>query len=108
MIEDINNIIEKIKNRIVKNFNPDRIILFGSYAYGNPDETSDIDLFIIKDTYKRRLDRFLEVRKIVRDIKDVSVQPLIFTNKEVEDRLKLEDDFILEILNKGKNIYERK
>ena len=47
MIEDINNIIEKIKNRVVKNFNPYRIILFGSYAYGNPDETSDIDLFII-------------------------------------------------------------
>ena len=44
----------------------------------------------------------MEVRKIVRDIKDVSVQTLIFTNKEVEDRLELEDDFILEILNKGK------
>jgi len=53
MIEDVNNIIKKIKNRVVKNFNPDRIILFGSYAYGNPDESSDIDLFIVKDTYRR-------------------------------------------------------
>ncbi len=108
MIKDIDNKIEEIKNRIVKNLNPDKIILFGSYAYGSPDEASDIDLFIVKDTDKRRLDRFLEVRIMLRDIKEVSIQPLIFTNKELEDRLKLKDDFILEILNKGKNIYERK
>lgn len=44
--------IEVIENEIVerlKSLNPDRIILFGSYAYGSPTDDSDIDLFLIKD-----------------------------------------------------------
>ncbi len=44
--------IEKIKPEIIKNLKslePDKIVLFGSYAYGKPDEDSDIDLFIFKD-----------------------------------------------------------
>ena len=44
--------IEKIKSEIVeklKPLNPDKIILFGSYAYGTPNQDSDIDLFLVKN-----------------------------------------------------------
>ncbi len=39
--------IEKIKNSIVESFNPEKIILYGSYAYGIPNNQSDIDLLIV-------------------------------------------------------------
>ena len=94
-------IVEKIKTE----YRPEKIILFGSYAYGEPAEGSDIDLFIIKESNKRRIDRFCEVRKIIRDIKGISVQPVVFTKDELNKRLKIEDDFIKEILEKGEVLY---
>lgn len=101
-------LLEGIVKRIVAGYNPDKIILFGSYAYGTPTSGSDIDLFIIKDDDRRRVERFCEVMKILRDVKGVPIEPLMFTNEEFERRLELEDDFILEIANKGKVLYERK
>ena len=100
-------LIDTIVKRIADNYQPDKIILFGSYAYGNPTPESDIDLFIVKDENKKRIDRFCEVRKMLRDIKGISIQPMVFTNRELQARLKLEDDFILEIVSKGKVLYER-
>jgi len=100
-------LIDTIVKRIADNYQPDKIILFGSHAYGNPTPESDIDLFIVKDENKKRIDRFCEVRKMLRDIKGISIQPMVFTNRELQARLKLEDDFILEIVNKGKVLYER-
>ena len=101
-------LIDTIVKRIADNYQPDKIILFGSYAYGNPTPESDIDLFIVKDENKKRIDRFCEVRKMLRDIKGISIQPMVFTNRELQARLKLGDDFILEIVNKGRVLYERK
>ena len=100
-------LIDIIVKRIVDNYHPEKVILFGSYAYGKPSEESDLDLFIVKDDNKRRIDRFCEVRKILRDIKGISIQPVVFTNKELQERLNLEDDFISEIVNRGKVLYER-
>jgi len=100
-------LLEGIVKRIVDGYNPDKIILFGSYAYGTPTEYSDIDLFIVKDDDRRRVDRFCEVMRILRNVKGVPIEPLIFTNKELERRLELEDDFILGIVNEGKVLYER-
>lgn len=100
-------LLEGIVKRIVDGYNPDKIILFGSYAYGTPTPDSDIDVFIVKDDSRKGVERFCEVRRISQDI-GVSIMPLVFTNAELEKRLKLEDDFILEIVNRGKVLYERK
>jgi len=93
--------------RIKKEYQPEKIILFGSYAYGRPTEDSDVDLFIIKETNKRRIDRFCEVCRIIRDIKGIPIQPVVFTKKEVQERLEIEDDFINEILKRGEVLYEQ-
>ncbi len=63
MVKDkkIRKIISEVVEKIKRDYQPEKIILFGSYAYGTPTEDSDIDLFIIKDTDKRRVDRFVEV-----------------------------------------------
>ena len=104
----VETLINKIVKRISDNYKPEKIILFGSYAYGNPEQGSDIDLFIVKDENKKRIDRSCEVMRLLREIKGVSIEPIVFTNAELQERLKLEDDFILEIINKGKVLYERK
>ncbi|MEW6606357.1 MAG: nucleotidyltransferase domain-containing protein [bacterium] len=103
--KEIRKVINQITERIKREYQPEKIILFGSYAYGKPAEESDIDLFIIKETGKRRMDRFCEVRKILRDIHGVSIQPVVFTKAELNSRLKIRDDFILEIVEKGKVLY---
>ena len=56
-----------ILSKIVAEYAPQKVILFGSYAYGEPDEDSDIDLLIIKDTDKRPIERWIEVKRLLRD-----------------------------------------
>jgi predicted nucleotidyltransferase len=60
-------VITDIVERLVADYQPQKIILFGSYAYGQPDADSDIDLLIIKDTPARLLDRVFAVRQIASD-----------------------------------------
>lgn len=104
--KDTKELILEITKKIIKEYHPKKIILFGSYAHGHPTEDSDIDLFIIKDTDKAPIDRWMEVKKLLWDMeKDVPISPLVYTEKEVEDRLKIRDFFIKEILKEGKVLY---
>lgn len=100
----LSDIVEKIKSE----YKPLKIILFGSYAYGNPVEDSDIDLLILKNSSKRRVDRFVLVKRIIYNPeRKISVSPLVYTPKELEERLRIGDDFIKEIVQKGVVLYER-
>jgi len=99
------NILERIEDK----YAPEKIILYGSFAYGTPDKNSDIDLLIIKDTQERFIDRCVNVRRIA-DIRDPSYpafSPIVLTNKELKRRLQIGDQFIEEILNKGKVLYAK-
>ncbi|OHB54889.1 MAG: hypothetical protein A2173_03355 [Planctomycetes bacterium RBG_13_44_8b] len=102
----IKKIITEIVDRISKGYKPKKVILFGSYAYGEPTEDSDIDLLIIKNTDKRPIDRWIEVKRLLRDIsRTVPVSPLVYTEKEIEDRIAIKDFFIEEIFEKGDILY---
>ena len=101
-------ILKDIVQRLNRSYQPDKIILYGSYAYGTPDSDSDIDLLIIKDTDKRSVDRFVEVKQIIyQPGRSVPVSPLVYTPKELEERLKMGDDFVAEILTRGRVLYAR-
>jgi predicted nucleotidyltransferase len=90
----------------VAGYAPEKIILFGSYAYGQPDEESDIDLLIVKDTDKRPIDRWMDVKRLVRDPNRVtSVMPIVYTPQELNDRLARGDFFIREVLERGEVLY---
>jgi predicted nucleotidyltransferase len=92
--------------KIVAVYAPQKVILFGSYAYGKPNEDSDIDLLIIKDTDKRPIERWMEVKRLLRDRnRTVSVSPLVYTRQELEQRLAIQDYFIQEVLEKGEVLY---
>ena len=65
MNERIKQVLSEVVGKLKNEYNPLKIVLYGSYAYGTPTEDSDIDLFILKDTNKRRVDRFVDVKEIV-------------------------------------------
>ena len=60
-------IIKQIAKKIANKYKPEKIILFGSYAYGKPRKDSDIDLLIIKKTKARHIDRAVKIREIIKD-----------------------------------------
>jgi predicted nucleotidyltransferase len=107
----MDDIIKKIVDTLIKEYHPDKIILFGSHAYGKPTEDSDVDLLIIKEIdEKRRIDRIVEVRRLVHNsLKGIGIpfSPIVLTKEELCKRLEMGDDFIEEITTKGKVLYER-
>ena len=105
-VDQVERILQKIVSRLIENYQPEQIILYGSMAYGVPDEDSDIDLLIIKETSDSPLQRRLHVRQIAADPqRKIPFSPLVLTRKELENRLKLGDPFYGEILRRGKVLY---
>lgn len=103
---EIRQIIAKIVEKIVEDYHPQKVILFGSYAYGEPTEDSDVDLLIIKDTDKRPIDRWVEVKRMLRGISHaVPVTPLVYTEKEIKERVAIKDFFLKEVLERGEVLH---
>lgn len=96
--------IKQISEQIAREFKPEKIILFGSYAYGIPREGSDIDLMVIMPFEGRhrpqtakiheRLDTWLPLDLLVR-------RP-----EEISERIEMGDFFIRDIIERGKVLYE--
>lgn len=101
-------IISKVVNRLVSNYEPLKVFLFGSYASGHPDDDSDIDLLIIKDTKEPFFDRLTRVRQAVSGTHPtVPFDPIVLTPEELEERSRVGDQFILGILESGQLVYAR-
>jgi predicted nucleotidyltransferase len=103
--------IEKIKPEIIerlKTLNPDKIILFGSYAYGTPNEDSDIDIFLVKNIEAEAAREYkLNARKKIRDLitkYKIGFDILVAPNDFIQNR----DDYFykVDILQNGKVWYE--
>ncbi len=99
--------IKDVADKIAKEYKPEKIILFGSYAWGAPTEDSDVDLFIIKDSQDRRIERERAVREIIWG-SGMAIDILVYTPEEIKRRLDLEDFFVEDIVKKGKIIYSAK
>jgi uncharacterized protein len=97
--------IRQFSDRIVEEFQPERIILFGSYAYGQPDEDSDVDLLVILP-YEGRSQ---EARKAIRRrvAAPFPSDLLVRTPQDVERRYRECDPLVREALDKGVILYER-
>lgn len=95
--------IRKKANQIAERFRPQKIILFGSYAYGDPDEHSDIDLLILMRGQHVH-DRALRIRQEI-DF-DFPVDLIVRSPAEFRRRIAWGDSFLTEIRDKGKVLYE--
>jgi predicted nucleotidyltransferase len=96
--------IKKLCKQIVEKFRPQKVILFGSYAYGTPTPDSDIDLLVVMPYSGNELDKMVEVRRHLDSSMPVDV--LVKTPGQIEERIHLEDFFIRKVLEKGKILYE--
>ena len=106
--------IELLKHEIVerlKPLNPDKIILFGSYAYGTPNEDSDIDLYVVtKDefipkSYREKSEIHLKVSRALRDLLQKHPTDLLTHTKAMHNKfLALNSSFAKEITSKGLSI----
>ena len=95
--------IKKISQRLKKDYQAEQVILFGSYARGEEREGSDVDLFIIAPAKERFFERGARVRKMVRDLsKGIPFSPIVLSRSEVNQRLKIGDQFVRQILEQGK------
>jgi predicted nucleotidyltransferase len=104
--KEVRAIIQNILEKLVADYTPQKVILFGSYAYGNPRPDSDIDLLIVKDTPERFIDRWVTVRRILSDAKrTVPLETLVLTPQEVSKRLAIGDQFLIEIMEKGEVLH---
>ncbi len=97
--------IKRITDRIVEKYQPEKIILFGSYAWGKPTEDSDVDLFIVKKSRKRKIDRERELSRYLFGNNFPAMDLLIYTPAETRKRLDIKDTFIEDIISKGKTLY---
>jgi len=105
---EVPEIIQDILEKLLVGYAPQQVILFGSYAYGNPRPDSDIDLLIVKETSERFIDRWVTVRRLLSDSKRmVPLETLVLTPQEVSKRLAIGDQFLAEIMDKGKVLYAR-
>ena len=105
-IREVRQIIQDILAKLLAGYTPEKVILFGSYAYGSPRPDSDIDLLIIKETSERFIDRWVTVRRILSDpSRTVSLETLVLTPDEVSHRLAIGDQFLAEIMEKGEALY---
>ncbi len=110
MLDDtyIPQIVERLKQ-----IHPYKIILFGSYAYGDADQDSDIDLLVVTDSaafpknYQEKIDIYLAVARVIRDIrKQTPVDLIVHTRSMHKKFIELGSMFSREILQKGIVLYE--
>jgi predicted nucleotidyltransferase len=96
--------IEHAVERIVRLFAPSAVILFGSYAYGEPTPDSDVDLLVTMETPLRPVDQAVEIRTAVQF--PFPLDLIVRTPAQVSERISLGDPFFQEILEKGIVLYE--
>ena len=99
--------INDIINKIALNFNPDKIILFGSYANGTPDNSSDLDLLIVKDSDLPRHKRSNEIYKSLIGLM-IPIDILVYTNNEFDIEKEQKYSFLNSAIKTSKVVYERK
>ena len=92
--------------KIVAELNPEKIVLFGSYAYGIPNPDSDVDLLVVMKTRASLKDRSWAVSRLLMP-RPFPVDILVKTPKEIEKALGAGDFFLKEILMRGKVLYDR-
>jgi predicted nucleotidyltransferase len=96
--------IREVVREIVERFRPRRVLLFGSYAYGEPTPGSDVDLLIEMDTPLRNVEQAVEIRMAV-DF-PFPADLLVRNPQQIAERLAMGDVFLQKVVTKGVTLYE--
>ena len=102
-ISDLLKEIDSIKKQLIEKYHPEKIILFGSAAWGD-GEVNDVDLLIIKsETPYYGIDRMRELDRLIK--RNVAADMLVYRPDEIKERLALGDPFIKKVFKEGKVFY---
>jgi predicted nucleotidyltransferase len=94
--------LKTMSERLKREYNAQKVILYGSHARGEATEDSDIDVFIVAPTQERFFERMATVLRILRDLyHGVPISPIVLSPDELEERKNIGDQFINQILNEG-------
>lgn len=97
--------IDDVVRQIVEKFKPNKIILFGSYAYGIPTQVSDVDLLVVMDSSIKENRLSITIRRAINY--HFGLDLIVKTPKSISSRIEMGDFFLKEILQKGKVLYEQ-
>src|SRR3990172_3363105 len=97
-------VIRRFAHDVAERFHPEKIILFGSHAYGKPHIDSDVDILVIMPC-RNQLDQAFKIHDTLRP--PFPLQLIVRTPYTMKWRLAEGDDFLLEITAKGKVLYEK-
>ena len=98
--------LARIADRIVVRFNPEKIVLFGSHAWGTPRFDSDVDLLVVMERTQRPAQASAAIRRECRP-RFLAMDVLVQTPAELQARLEMRDPFFRRILERGRVLYER-
>ena len=105
--EPVSVTLPRAVRRIARELQPEKIILFGSYAYGTPNGDSDVDLLIVMNTTNaKHADRSWSVSQLLIP-RSFPVDILVRTPTEMDSFLTRKHFFYKEIVSQGKVLYER-
>ena len=98
--------IKQLSEQIAREFKPEKIILFGSYAYGIPREGSDIDLLVIMPFEGRHRAQTVKIHEPLDTLLPLDL--LVRRPEEIAERVEMGDFFIRRIMERGKVLYDSK
>jgi predicted nucleotidyltransferase len=96
--------IRRFARDVAERFKPDKIILFGSYAYGTPNRDSDVDILVVMPC-RNRIGQAVNIRWDFPV--PFSMDLIVRTPRQLADRIKYGDSFMSEIVTQGKVLHER-
>jgi len=97
-------VIDEIARQIADRFHPQKIILFGSYAYGSPRPESDVDLLVVMKTSLREIQQGQQIRQFLNPLFGLDL--VVYTPDNLAKRIEWGDAFLREIFARGKVLYE--
>ncbi len=98
--------IEALKSTFSSKFSFSRVYIFGSYAYGKPDQGSDIDICVIGDfKQKKKIDVMRAIRRALMGLISSPMDILVYDEEEFRERALLKNTFEYKIKNDGKLIH---
>ena len=98
--------LSKVIRQIVEQFYPQRIVLFGSYAYGEPHEGSDLDLLVVMETEENPLHAAARIAASIEHPFPLDI--LVIRPSDLEVSLEQGNVFETEVIKKGITLYEAK
>lgn len=103
--EDVELILTEIRDRLIEAAHPDKVILFGSYARGDFDQDSDLDLLVILPEVENRFDEMVRLRRALSEI-PMAIDLVVYSADRVKERRHLRGTMLYHALAEGRVLYD--